>query len=118
MVNPKPRPNTQNTIPIKSSLCPSTPRKVTCERSGSLRLASPPTSPPGWAKAADARLNTASVGIRILVSRHALDATLASQKRMESSRDENFYQDDYVSRDNSPSHSTLRTQLGELSHAL
>src|SRR6266550_1258604 len=117
MVNPKPRPSKQNRIPIKSKRCPSKPRKVICERSGSLRLASPPTSP-AWAKAADARLSTANAGVKILANRHALDATLASQKRMGSSRDENFYQDDYVSRDNSPSHSTLfRTQLGELSHA-
>src|SRR6266550_972429 len=106
MVNPKPRPSKQNRIPIKSKRCPSKPRNVTCERSGSLRLASPPTSP-AWAKATDARLSTANAGVRILANRHALDATLASQKRMGSSRDENFYQDDYVSRDNSPSHSTL-----------
>src|SRR5256885_4116612 len=111
MVKPKPRPSRQNRIPNKSSLCPSTPRNVTCERSGSLRLASPPTSP-AWAKAADARLSTANAGVRILANRHALDATLASQKRMGSSRDENFNQDDHVSRDNSPSHSTLSDSTG------
>src|SRR5256885_1482512 len=66
---PKPRPSKQNRIPIKSSLCPSTPRKVICERSGSLRLASPPTSP-AWAKAADARLSTANAGVKIRSEEH------------------------------------------------
>src|SRR5580658_2984397 len=43
MVRPKARPNTQNKIPKSSNRWPSIPRKVTEDKSGNLRLASPPT---------------------------------------------------------------------------
>src|SRR5271154_3771680 len=52
MVIPKARPKMQNRIPHKRRLWPFTPRKFTCERSGSLRLASPPAA--SWARAAEA----------------------------------------------------------------
>src|SRR5437588_9402659 len=41
MVSPKAKPNKQKRIPKSKSLWPSMPRKVTWERSGSFKLASP-----------------------------------------------------------------------------
>src|SRR5467141_676075 len=53
MARPKMSPKMQNKIPIVSSLWPSMPRNEICERSGSLRPASPPTvSGADWARAA------------------------------------------------------------------
>src|SRR4029077_8047703 len=57
MASPKISPKMQKRIPIVSSLCPSIPRNVTCERSGNFR----PASPLGfsWAEA-DAALSKVS----------------------------------------------------------
>src|SRR6202521_5334633 len=52
MASPKISPKMQKRIPIVSSLCPSIPRKVTCERSGNFKLASPAGF--SWAEAAAA----------------------------------------------------------------
>src|SRR4029077_11468890 len=57
MVRPKARPKTQKRMPKRSSLWPSTPRKFTCERSGSVRLASPPADSGARRAKAAAALN-------------------------------------------------------------
>ena len=74
-------------IPIRSNLWPSIfPRKVTEERSGSLRLASPPVSAVGWANAAVALSRVrAAAAVKILKQPNALDASVASRMRMWSS---------------------------------
>src|ERR1700723_1308108 len=51
MTMPNARPKTQKSRPIMRRRCPSTPRKETVERSGSLRAASPPASSVDWASA-------------------------------------------------------------------
>ena len=85
MTIPNPRPNRQNRIPISSSLWPSIRplRKLTEDRSGSFKLASPPTS---WAGCANA---AAAVNIKMdvkaavfLMRRHPWDAILASKVRI------------------------------------
>src|ERR1700752_1203744 len=83
MTRPKINPKTQNKMPNSSSLWPSTPRKLTCERSGSLRLASPPASSLDWAGALKAvtRL-TAPAAAPNFAIRHAEDRALLSQVRM------------------------------------
>src|SRR5581483_2336647 len=83
MARPKPRPRTQNRIPMSNSLWPSIPRKLTEDRSGSLRLASPPTSELGWARAFEApKVTRATIVARVLAALHPLDAIFASQMRM------------------------------------
>ena len=44
MNKPNARPNTQIPIPYSNNWCPFTPRNDTCDKSGSFRFASPPTS--------------------------------------------------------------------------
>src|ERR1700675_4950597 len=78
MASPKISPKTQNRIPIVSSLCPSIPRKVTWERSGSFRAASPPGF--SWAEA-DAALSKVSRAPRApaFANRLLSEPMLASQ---------------------------------------
>src|SRR6266850_3106772 len=65
MANPKSRPKTQTISPVNNKVCPSTPPKnLTDDRSGSFRLASPPSC--DWAKAGDAKSSnpaTAAAGL-------------------------------------------------------
>src|SRR5581483_3369495 len=92
MARPKSRPKMQNRIPTRSNRWPSMPRNCTVDRSGTLRLASPPTSPSGWAKAAAApTVRPANVAARFLVNRQPVDAALAIQVRMGILQNRNFY---------------------------
>src|SRR5439155_10245791 len=62
---------------------PSVPRNCTCDKSGSFRLASPPTSPLGWAKAAaPVSVTKVKVAANVLANRHPRDARFAIQMRM------------------------------------
>src|SRR5215467_577218 len=83
MASPNARPKIQNRIPISSSLCPSIEslRKLTEDKSGSFRLASPPSV--GWARAAVAPVTAkANAPAKVLAKRHPWDAALASQVRI------------------------------------
>src|SRR5579871_5040185 len=83
MTRPKARPITQNSKPRVSSLWPSMPRKVTDERSGSLRLASPPVSGAGWARAEDAvSINAAKAKEKNFPKRLPQEEKEASQGRI------------------------------------
>src|SRR5271165_3254477 len=89
MTMPKPKPKTQNRIPMVSSLCPSIPKKVTCVRSGSFRLASPPTSVDGWARAAEALRNRPVSKIaKVLPNRSPGKESLEKAERIKSSKSE------------------------------
>src|SRR5215469_13686637 len=82
MAKPNPSPKIQKKIPIMSKRWPSMPRKVTDERSGSFRLASPLTCS-GCASAAEAktvRKENASATKPIVLGQR--DAKLADQMRM------------------------------------
>src|SRR5215467_5852731 len=82
MAKPNPNPKIQKKIPIMSKRWPSTPRKVTDERSGSLRLASPPTCS-GCASAAEAKtVRDESVSPTTPTIFAQRDAKLADQMRM------------------------------------
>src|SRR5215469_2424394 len=85
ITRPNSSPNTQNKMPISSSLWPSIPpRKLTWERSGSLRLASPLGDSDGWAKAVEVairiRETTEAAVLRI---RGPTDTTVAIQVSIE-----------------------------------
>src|SRR5215469_7171017 len=82
MAKPNPSPKMQKKIPIMSKRWPSMPRKVTDERSGSFRLASPLTCS-GCARAAEAktvRNENASATKPIVLGQRG--AKLADQMRM------------------------------------
>src|SRR6266436_3595931 len=92
MASPKSRPKTQNRSPIMRSLWPSIPpRKLTVERSGSLRAASPPpVSPPDCAKAAaEQERKKAKNQVDVLRIRQPKDVAVAIQVRIEESSDMN-----------------------------
>src|SRR5271170_5901870 len=74
-------PNTQKTMPKRSSLWPSIPRKLTCERSGTFKAASPPASSAADAAAPVKRLRTAAATLP-LANLLPRDQALASQVRI------------------------------------
>src|SRR5207253_7466196 len=79
MARPKRRPKTQTSKPKRRSLWPLTPRKETLERSGSLRLASPPAS---WdcASAAEALTNNSpTAAMALFRALQRCDQALLSQ---------------------------------------
>src|SRR5580692_6509709 len=75
MVRPKARPNTQNKIPKSSNRWPSIPRKVTEDKSGNLRLASPPTDSGAGCACVTAAHKTIADAITVALhaARHPLD---------------------------------------------
>src|SRR5579863_2249884 len=85
MIRPNAKPKMQNRIPKRSSLCPSIPRNETEERSGSFRLASPPTSSLACAANDCAAVNMENVAATAenFAIRHASDRALVSQVRID-----------------------------------
>src|SRR6185436_10157122 len=57
----------QKTIPISSRVCPSIPRNLTCDKSGSFNAASPP--PCDWAKVAGAPIAAPTTTDKIVNTR-------------------------------------------------
>src|SRR5437870_4443423 len=106
------RPKTQKRIPISSNRWPSIPRKLTCDRSGSFRFASPPTSEEDWPKAHVVRAMTATAPATIFPIRHPWDATLASQMRIGIPPDENL-SDVHEFKSHIPVHSMTKRSLPE-----
>src|SRR5207249_10729382 len=112
-LNPNPMPKTQKRIPISSNRWPSIPRKLTCDRSGSFRFASPPTSEEDWPKAHVVRAMTAATApATIFPIRHPWDATLASQMRIGIPPDENL-SDVHEFKSHIPVHSMTKRSLPE-----
>src|SRR5579871_2284094 len=92
---PKPSPNRQNRMPIRSSLWPSIAplKKVTCERSGSFSEASPP-SPAGWAKAvAVPKVRSAAAAEILVAMRRVKNAAVARKVRIEVLRYKNGFKE-------------------------
>src|SRR5216684_3444520 len=77
MAKPKPKPKIQITMPKSRSLWPSIPRKVTWERSGNFKLASPPGSS-ARAEAAPSKERTAAAAAN-LANLQLNDQAFASQ---------------------------------------
>src|SRR5713101_8368186 len=71
IVNPKTKPKMQMTMPKSRSLWPSIPRKVTWERSGSFKLASPPAS--------SARADTAPSNVRMAAAPNLANLQLRAE---------------------------------------
>src|SRR5882762_3421106 len=68
IVNPNSNPNTQITIPYSSNWCPLIPKNETCDKSGSFRFASPPTSCAG-SNAPPSKSNIAAAANFLLIPR-------------------------------------------------
>src|SRR6266480_1099851 len=80
MTSPKAKPNKQKRMPKSSSVWPSMPRNLTCERSGSFKLASPPASSARAEAAARSATVTAAPN---LVNLKHWDQAFVSQVRMQ-----------------------------------
>src|SRR5271165_7173467 len=81
---PKPSPNRQNRMPISSSLWPSMAplRKLTCERSGSFREASPPAASAAGSARAVAALTVSSAATAAIRETTLRKAAVASHVRI------------------------------------
>src|SRR5256885_8308758 len=79
MARPKSRPKTQTSKPKRRSLWPLTPRNETLERSGSLRLASPPASWDSASAAAPLTNNSPMAAMALFRALQPCDQALLSQ---------------------------------------
>src|SRR5579864_239183 len=84
-MSPNRSPSTQNKMPTRSSLWPSIPpRNVTWDKSGSLRLASPPGDSEGCARAVEVQMRArVAIETAVLRIRDPTDARVAIQVSIE-----------------------------------